>query len=422
LVTTIFDVAWSVALMVIVARIVWRWTKATPSARRVVAPVFWAVIPAFGLTLTELVLRLNSSSASASVPSAVAVTLVTLQLLSLSLLPIGFLVGLLRIRLDRSAVTVLAIELGRSATPETVEASMRRVLHDATLTVLYWVPAFSGYRDGTGQIVGVEPRMGRRIETVTSSNGEKLAAVSFDDSAGVDPQLVKGSLMVARLALENARLQAEVKAQLVDVRASRKRLLEAGDAERRRIERNLHDGAQQRLVTLALGIKLAREEALRMNDRGVAAMLDESGEELTEALEELRELARGIHPAVLTEAGLAQALRSLGERCRLPVVVSVPSDLSELNETAAATLYFVASEALANATRHSHAARVTITVTRLDRRVCLEVRDNGIGGARLVLNSGLRGLSDRVAAAGGTLRVTSPTDAGTAVLAEVPCD
>jgi len=370
------------------------------------APIVWAVIPTFTLTLAEFGILLNPS-ASAYVPSAAATTLVTLQLLSISLLPIGFLVGLLRTRLDRSAVSAVAIELGRSAAPETVEAALRRAFHDPTLTVQYWIPAFRGYRDGSGQIGSLEPTTGRRIETVTNSNGEKLAAVTFDDSSGIDPQLVKGSLMVATLALENARLQAEVKAQLVDVRASRKRLLEAGDAERRRIERNLHDGAQQRLVTLALGIKLAREEALRLNDRGVAAMLDESGEELTEALEELRELARGIHPAVLTEAGLAQALRSLGERCRLPVVVSVPSDLAELNETAAATLYFVASEALTNATKHSHAARVTITVTRLERRVSLEVRDNGIGGARLVLNSGLRGLSDRVAAAGGTLASTA---------------
>jgi signal transduction histidine kinase len=413
LVTTIFDAVGSVALLVFVARIARRWIKGTPVARRVMAPVVWAVVPTFTLTLAKYELMLNPSATT---------TLVTLQLLSFSLLPIGFLVGLLRMRLDRSAVGAVAIELGGSATPETVEASLRRAFHDPSLTVQYWVPAFNGYRDGTGQIVGLDPRIGRRIETVTNSNGENLAAVTFDDAAGVDPQLVKGSLMVARLALENARLQAEVKAQLVDVRASRKRLLEAGDAERRRIERNLHDGAQQRLVTLSLGIKLAREEALRMNDRGVVAMLDESGDELTEALEELRELARGIHPAVLTEAGLAQALRALGERCRLPVVVSVPSDLEALNETAAATLYFVASEALANATKHSHAATVMITVTRLDRRVCLEVRDNGIGGARLVVNSGLRGLSDRVAAAGGTLRVTSPPDAGTTVLAEVPCD
>src|SRR6185312_1060832 len=207
---------------------------------------------------------------------------------------------------------------------------------------------------------------------------------------------------------------AEARAEVV---ASRARIVAAGDAERRRLERNLHDGAQQQLVTLALSLRMARS---KLDETGeAAALIDEASDHLTWALAELRELARGIHPVILTEQGLAAALAALAARAPVPVELSVdaPAHISEQIE---ATVYYVAAEALTNTAKYANASRARVVVECDGRRLTLDVADDGCGGADRTLGSGLSGLADRVSALGGRLRVVSPDGGGTTVTADLP--
>ncbi|MGN6170733.1 MAG: sensor histidine kinase, partial [Solirubrobacteraceae bacterium] len=222
----------------------------------------------------------------------------------------------------------------------------------------------------------------------------------------------------AGLALENERLLADLRAQLEQLRESRARIVEAGDTERSRLERNLHDGAQQRLVSLALALGLA-ESKVEPDPQGAVQLLGAARAELTEALAELRELARGIHPAVLTERGLDYALTTLAERAPLEVALEVNLDARPPPAIEAAA-YYVAAEALANVAKYAQATTATVIVEMHDERLRVEVADDGVGGADPSAGSGLRGLDDRVQAFGGSLQVISPPGEGTRVLAELP--
>ncbi|MGZ4396617.1 MAG: sensor histidine kinase, partial [Gaiellaceae bacterium] len=206
-------------------------------------------------------------------------------------------------------------------------------------------------------------------------------------------------------------------AQEEELRRSRARLVEAGDAERRRLERNLHDGAQQRLVSLSLALRLAQAR-IASNPDAASQILDQASDELALALEELRELARGIHPAVLTDRGLTPALETLAARTPLPVELHTPSE--RLAPPIEAAAYYVVSEALTNVVKYAEAAAVDVTVEQRDGHVVVEVADDGVGGAEPAAGSGLSGLADRVAALDGTLRVESPMGGGTRITAEIP--
>ena len=222
------------------------------------------------------------------------------------------------------------------------------------------------------------------------------------------------------LALENERLQAELRAQLAELRASRARIVSAGDEERRRLERDLHDGAQQRLLSLGLALQLARAK-IGQESNGAGALLDEADAELRCALDELRELAHGIHPATLTEQGLGTALHSLAERSPVPVEIGdVP--IERLAPSAEAAAYFLVSEALANVAKHAQASLVRVDVTHSGGVVAVHVDDNGVGGADAARGSGLRGLADRVQALEGRLEVESRPGRGTHVHAVIPCE
>jgi PAS domain S-box-containing protein len=214
------------------------------------------------------------------------------------------------------------------------------------------------------------------------------------------------------VALANAAAREELA-------ASRARIVEAGDAERRRLERNLHDGAQQRLVALALTLRLAERKLTAGDEQGLE-MLQRASAELTEALEELRELARGIHPAVLTERGLVPALEMLAGRASLPVELSAAL-ANRLPQPVEAATYYVVAEALTNASKHARASTARVTVSHANGHAVVEVADDGVGGADAREGSGLRGLSDRIEALGGTLRVESPPGAGTTLRAFIPC-
>ena len=213
------------------------------------------------------------------------------------------------------------------------------------------------------------------------------------------------------LALESA----EAHDQLT---ASRARIVEAGVAERRRLERNLHDGAQQRLVTLAVHLRIA-QESLRDDPAAAELMLTSVGEDLKLALEELRELARGLHPAVLTDRGLEPALRSLANRAPFPVeIVGVPA--TRLDEAVEAAVYYFVAESLTNAAKHADASQARIEISAADGEVVVEISDNGSGGASMDRGAGIRGLADRIEALGGRLDLTSPLAGGTVVRAALP--
>ncbi len=223
----------------------------------------------------------------------------------------------------------------------------------------------------------------------------------------------------AALALANERLEAELRAKVEELRASRMRLIEVGMAERRGLERNLHDGAQQRLVSLALSMRMAKNK-LREDPDAAETLLDSAAEELDHALKELRELARGIHPAVLSDRGLPAALDSLAGRSPVPVEVAAPP--GRLPEPVELAAYYVVSEALANVAKYSEASRANVQVARENGHVLVSVSDDGIGGADPGRGTGLRGLADRLKAIEGRLEVESYPGYGTTVKASIPCE
>ena len=233
-----------------------------------------------------------------------------------------------------------------------------------------------------------------------------------------EPKLVEAVAAAARLALVNARLHAQVRAQLETVQESRARIAAAADEERRRIERDLHDGAQQRLVALALELRSAQRRLGGGGDPELEGLLASTADELQVAVEELRNLAQGIHPGILTQGGLAHALEALASRAPLPVTVTATPE--RFSREVEATAYFVACEALTNVVKHAGASRAAIGARHDDGSLVIEVSDDGSGGAGLDGGSGLRGLTDRVEAAGGRLLVES-SSTGTLVRGVIPC-
>ena len=330
--------------------------------------------------------------------------------------PIVFLFGLLDARLARSAVGDLVIELQRDPAPSELRDALARTLRDPTLTLAYWVPEYEAYVDLDGQPVDVDAA--GRGTTLIDREGEHIAALVHDPTLDEEHELLDAVGAVAGFALENARLQAELAARLEEVRGSRARVLEAGQAERKRLERDLHDGAQQRLVALALQLKLLEKQLA--HDPSATERLDVAQREVALSLEELRDLARGIHPAVLSAHGLGVALEQVAARSPVPVKLDV--DLHErLPEQIELAAYFVVCEALANVGKYAHATAVRVVIARHDGLAVIEVADNGVGGADDGNGSGLRGLADRVEALGGRLEVVSPPGRGTVLTAEVPC-
>jgi signal transduction histidine kinase len=345
-------------------------------------------------------------------------TIRRLTLFTIGLAPLAFLVGLLHGRLARAAVGDLLIGLRSSPAPADLRAALARALRDPSLTLVFWLPEYATWADVDGNAVDLGAGGGGRTTTLIDRGGEHMAAVTHDASLDDETELLDSVVAAAGMALENGRLHAESQARLAELRASRERIVAAGDAERRRLERNLHDGAQQRLVAVALQLRLLRNR-IRGDPQQAEELARAAGDELVRSLDELRELARGIHPAVL-EHGLAAALDALANRAAVATTVSyeAPHRLPQQVELAA---YFVACEALTNTAKYAEADSATVRVWRDNGAAFIEVADDGVGGADDGGGSGLRGLADRVEALDGTLRVTSPAGAGTIVTARLPC-
>jgi signal transduction histidine kinase len=400
----------ALALLTVVL-LVRRWRAATAAERRSVAPVLWAG------SATVVVLAVSIANDVVGEPLG--------QLGKWALycvfasVPIAVLVVLLQRRLARGAVAGLVVELGERADGTDLRDALARALGDPSLDVAYWFPSGDRYVDRDGQRIELPGPGTGRTATVVERDGQPIAALVHDTALAENAELVRSVCAAAALTLENERLQAALRARLAELQASRARLVEATETERRRIERDLHDGTQQRLVSLAMSLGLA--ESKLADDPGAAApLVREARETLALALAELRELSQGIYPSLLTERGLGAALDDLCRRAALPATLdaSLPVRLPQQVEAAA---YFVTSEALANAAKHSHATEVRIRA-RLERGVLLvEIADDGIGGAGTGSGTGLRGLADRVEALGGRLTLSSPPGRGTTIRAEIPC-
>jgi signal transduction histidine kinase len=399
--------------LVFLFALVRHWRDASPAGKRVLAPVVWASAP----TAAAVVSRIFSDTLG--VEPLNDIVRGPVGTLALTTLPIGFAVGLLRSRLGRSQVGDLIVELGEDPAPGRARDTLARILRDPTLQIVYRVQGSTTYVDETGRPVSVDD--GPRAVTPIERAGERVAALVHDPAVLQDPELLRTAVAATRLAVENERLQAEVRAQLEEVRSSRARIVEAGDVERRRVERNLHDGAQQRLVTMSLSLRQLRDRLPEDVALPMANAMDELLTESKRAIDELRELARGIHPAILTEEGVGAAIESLAERSPVPVTVE-PAPQRRFPDAIEATVYFVVAEALANVAKYASASRATVGISEETGTLHVEVADDGIGGADIQNGTGLRGLVDRVAAVGGRLTVDSPVGAGTVVRAEVPVD
>lgn len=393
-----------------------RWHTGSAPARRLMTPVLVAgAVAALAVTL---------GSADEYVPAHGALVgnlLIFLRDAGLSAVPLGFLAGLLRTGAQRSVIGELVIGLGRHPTPDGVRMALADALGDPGLTVGYWVPSQREYVDESGQLlVPPDPTSSQRAATRLQRGGQPIALLVHDPALLQTPRLIEAVAAAASMSLENERLHAEVRSQLEQVRASRARIVETADAERRRLERDLHDGAQQRLVSLGLSVRLAQAQLASQATDQLAETLCDAGDQVHLALSDLRDLARGIHPAVLTQEGLVSAVEGLVERSTVPVVLHV-GDLGRLPAPVEAAGYFVVSEALANVAKHGSASSAEVEINYCDVQLSVRVTDDGAGGANPAAGSGLRGLEDRVAALGGAFTVESPIGRGTKVEAVIPC-
>jgi len=406
-------VAYGLLAGVFVGLVARKLVTASPRARRVLLPLLLAAVAAAIWALLNGILTFASFP-----PPDVVYDLFWWQIISLVALPLALLAGLLRARLARVHVGDLIVHL--ETTPvDGIRDELADALDDPALELGLWLPEQGEYVDASGTPFAVPEEGLSRSVTRIEHEGEPLAVLVHDPTLREEPKLVEAVAAAARLALVNARLHAEVRAQLETVKESRARIATAADEERRRIERDLHDGAQQRLVALALELKSAQRRLGEAADPEVELVLASTADELQVAVEELRSLAHGIHPGALRQGGLASALGALASRAPLPVTVDATSE--RFQPDVEATAYFVASEALTNVVKHAGASSVTIRARRDGGMLVVEIEDDGEGGARMDGGSGLRGLVDRVESRGGRLRVESAAGSGTRIVGEIPC-
>jgi signal transduction histidine kinase len=406
---TVVHVAAVVVIALVIREVVRRVRSAQGSEKQVYSPVMHAgaaALLAFGLLFASFLVHGDGMYVFRA-----------LGFLTLLAVPYAFLAGLVRGRLSRAGAVAELVEALGSADERrrSLRDALADALEDSSLSLAYWLPERGAYVDPDGRPVELPGPGSGRIATEIEQAGAPLAVIVHDESLAEERDLVRA----AALTLENERLAAELRARIEELRASRARIVQATDDERRRLERDLHDGAQQRLVALALNLRLA-QSALEDDPATARELLGDAIGELSEATAELRELARGIHPAILTDRGLDAAVAALAGRASVPVELrALPEE--RLASPVESTAYFVVAEALTNMSRYAQASHAEVEIGQANGTLVVEVRDDGVGGADARLGSGLRGLADRVAAVDGRLLVTSPSGDGTTVRAEIPC-
>lgn len=415
-VTVLFIITNAIAIVLVLALIhsfTTKYSAASPPMRRLIGPVLW--------TSTTLLALLGIASvfsiADLDGPEEIAGLLGALNAM---LLPLAFLVGLARSRLVRGQALGRMLErVAHESDPVKMQEAVAEALGDPSVELAFWLPETSQYVDARGLPTSEPEPESDRAASPVETDGRKVALIIHDGALLEEPEKIEAVSRGAALAFENARLEAEVRANVAELRASRARIVEAGDAARRAIERNLHDGAQQNLVSLALKLQMARTRA-ESDPRGAIEILDGASAELEQTLAELRELARGIHPAVLSDRGLDAALLALAHRAPLPVEVgAMPED--RLPEPVEAAAYYVVAESLTNVVRYAEASRAKVDISRENGTVRIRIADDGVGGADPARGSGLKGLADRIAALDGHFMLASPDGVGTIVEAEIPC-
>ena len=399
-----------------------RAVRADPVERRLLGPLVWYRV--------LLLLMISAGALASQLSLPLRVDLTTLQFLGILGLPVVFLAGLLFGSFGRAGeLDELVSRIGAS-TPERGEltTAVAQALGDPQAMVVFARSEGDGFVDEDGRTVLLEPAQGRRVHAVRRG-GRTVGGIVHREDLLADESVMEvlGGIVAMgidarRLAAEQRALLSELQTSEADLYASRRRLLQAEDSERRRISRDLHDGAQQHIVLLGLR---ARQLSRGATDPDVAASAAGIADGMTGLLAEIRDFVAGIMPAPLLERGLVPAVELLAERMPVPTTVEVVEPPDRLAADAESTLYFTVSEALANVAKHASATSAQVLVDRCDdggpSRVRVVVRDDGVGGADPAAGTGLSGLQDRVATLGGTLRVTSPAGGGTEVDVEVPC-
>ncbi len=410
---TLINVVATVLVLTVLVLLVRRWRNTNATQRRFLVPVYSAGVALMAILVVSVGLQAGGHEEATTASWFIS-------MIPFGLLPYVFLGTLVRARMIQGgAAGELMARLAEAPRRGDLRDALARALGDRSLELVYWLPEDERFVDGEGHPVDLpEPGSGRAV-TKVEREGDCVAAIVHDALLLEERDHVNAVGAAAALALDNERLEAELRAKVEELRASRERMLSVGLEERRRLERDLHDGAQQRLVSMALNLRMARG-GLRDDPERAEKLLDGATGELEAALAELRELARGIHPAVLSDRGLDTALENLAHRAPVPVELDVraPERLPEAVEMAA---YFVVAEALTNVAKYADASHATVTVERHNGRLVVAVEDDGVGGADPEHGTGLRGLADRVGILEGRLEVESERGRGTTVTARIPC-
>ncbi len=403
------------ALVAVAVVLTFRLRQATSISRRTTIPIMTSVM-AVAATFTAAAISRGGDEAPTTLDR-----LGWLSTATALTVPCAFLVGMLGARVFAGgALERLVGRLSRGADDVDVRRILADALGDPSLTIAYWRAQRGEYVDARGDAVQPPAGIPGRSATVVRQDGDPLAIIVHDAALDTEPGLVAAAGGAALMMLENARLEADLRASVADLRASRTRLARAADAGRREIERNLHDGAQQRLVALRMG--LAEAEASVTSDEELRRSLAELGADAEATLDELRNLAHGVYPAVLVDHGLSAALAAVAARSPVPLHVAVA--LAErLAPEVEAAVYFCCLEAIQNAAKHAGpGATVTVSVRRHAGRVVFDVCDDGVGFDTGAVHdgNGLANLQDRVAAVAGDVQIASAHGAGTTVRGNVP--
>jgi signal transduction histidine kinase len=392
------------ALLLVVVPVTDR-RRAVGVERRGRLPAVWAAIALSIVLAAGAVARLAFAEGDADDPALLAYEV------ALCGAAVGLAAALVSARWLRPPVADLVVEVGEARTT-TIRDALAHALGDPSLEVAY--RADGGWVDARGRPVVLPPEGAGRAVTPIERDGAAVAVLVHDPDVLADPGIADAVSRAARLAAANAQLQGDTRAQAAELEASRRRLLVAGDAERRRLEHRLRKGAERRLAGLAEELAHARTSA----SGGALASLDQAERRLASTIADLEELGRGLHPRLLTERGFEGALAELAKRSPLPVEIGVAT--GRLSEELQAAVYFVCSEALTNATKHAGATKVAIEAVAGGGELTVRIADDGHGGADVAKGSGLRGLADRVEALGGEFRIESPPGGGTLIVARLP--
>jgi signal transduction histidine kinase len=408
--------AWSseVATLVLTALVLGiatrEYSKAIGRSRRARLLTLYAAI-GLGLALVGgSAARFALSAGDASYPALVAYQAMLCTIVG------GLLAGVMTTFWERADIADLVVELGGDRAG-TLRDALARTLGDPSLEVAYWFADAGSFVDSEGRVFSLPDPASKRSVTLVEREDQPIAAIVHDPAVLDDPELLEAVRSAAQLSASNARLQAEVRARVVELEASGRRILLARDEERRRLERRLHDGAERRLDELRETLRRVRLSAAspQTNERIIHAEA-----QLSRTLEELRHLGQGLHPRILSEQGLRSAITSLAEGSPIPVEINVTK--APMPPSVEVAAYFTCAEALANVAKYASASNVTVSVTSNEAGVMVVIEDDGVGGADPANGSGLRGLADRIGTLGGTLRVDSVPGHGTRLAAEIPLD